>query len=192
MSIDEWDYIIQHPQFHDHAAGGEGALALVAQHEGAHRAYKANQIIEDSLLQFQQYLHSPPSATPPKSSSCTALQKQTGVGSKDAPTAAMGERFEININYGRRREGWTARLPPKVKPSIEPMPHEPTSPRSSSTPRRPAAEFMKSAAFFRLVAGPVGSGKTTPAFLSCCGGRWSRPRRQTACATRASPSSGRR
>jgi len=99
MSIEEWDYIIQHPQFHE---------MLLEEKERWHSSlntkerieYKANQIIEDSLLKFQEYLHSPAFSDTAKVQLLQALQKQTGVGSKDAPTAAMGERFQITINMG--------------------------------------------------------------------------------------------
>jgi hypothetical protein len=57
-------------------------------------------IIEDALLQFQQYLHSPTFADASKVALLTALQKQVGVGQREATIGEVGQRVEININYG--------------------------------------------------------------------------------------------
>lgn len=99
MTVEEWDYIIQHPLFKE---------MILEEKERWHSSlntkerieYKANQILEDSLLVIQQYIHSPSFSDTAKVQLLQVLQKQTGVGSKDAPTAAMGERFQITINMG--------------------------------------------------------------------------------------------
>jgi hypothetical protein len=63
--------------------------------------YKTWQIIEDALLKFQEYLHSPHFSDTAKVQLLQALQKQVGVGQRDGnPGAAMGERFQITINMG--------------------------------------------------------------------------------------------
>lgn len=100
ITVAEWDGIIQHPQFKE---------MLVEEQERWNASlntkerveYKTWQILEDALLKFQEYLHSPNFSDTAKVQLLQALQKQVGVGVRDGnPGAAMGERFQITINMG--------------------------------------------------------------------------------------------
>jgi hypothetical protein len=99
MTVDEWDYIIQHPQFKE---------MLLEEKERWHSSmntkerieYKANQILEDSMLKIQEYIHSPAFSDTAKVQLLQVLQKQTNVGGRDNTGPAMGERFQITINMG--------------------------------------------------------------------------------------------
>jgi hypothetical protein len=99
MTVEEWDYIIQHPLFKE---------MILEEKERWHSSmntkerieYKANQILEDSLLVIQQYIHSPSFSDTAKVQLLQVLQKQTGVGNKDDRAVALGERFQITINMG--------------------------------------------------------------------------------------------
>lgn len=99
MTVDEWDYIIQHPLFKE---------MVLEEKERWHSSmntkerieYKANQILEDSMLKIQEYIHSPSFSDTAKVQLIGLLQKQTGVGSKEDRNVTMGERFQITINMG--------------------------------------------------------------------------------------------
>jgi len=100
LTVAEWDAIIQHPQFKE---------MLIEEKERWNSSlntkerveYKTWQILEDALLQFQEYLHSPHFSDAAKVQLLQALQKQVGIGQRDAnPGAGMGERFQITINMG--------------------------------------------------------------------------------------------
>jgi hypothetical protein len=100
LSVAEWDSIIQHPQFKE---------MLIEEKERWNSSlntrerveYKTWQILEDALLKFQEYLHSPSFSDTAKVQLLQALQKQVGIGQRDTnPGAALGERFQITINMG--------------------------------------------------------------------------------------------
>ncbi len=99
MTVEEWDYIIQHPQFKE---------MLLEEKERWHSSmntkerieYKANQILEDSMLKIHEYIQSPAFSDNAKVGLLQVLQKQTNVGGKENNGVAMGERFQITINMG--------------------------------------------------------------------------------------------
>ena len=100
MTIEDWDAVIQHPQFKE---------MVVEEKERWHSSLntkervevKTWQIIEDALLKFQEYLHSPTFSDTAKVQLLQALQKQVGVGQRDGNIGGpVGERFQITINMG--------------------------------------------------------------------------------------------
>jgi hypothetical protein len=99
IEVDEWDAIIQHPQFRimlqEEKERWNSTLNIKERVD-----LKTWTILEDALIQFQQYLHSPTFSDTAKVALFSALQKQVGIGQREASIGDVGQRVEININYG--------------------------------------------------------------------------------------------
>jgi hypothetical protein len=99
IDVDEWDQIIQHPQFRimlqEEKERWNSSLNIKERVD-----LKTWAIIEDALLQFQQYLHSPTFNDNAKVALYAAMQKQVGIGQRETSVGEVGQRVEININYG--------------------------------------------------------------------------------------------
>lgn len=99
MDVEEWDRLTQHPMFKKlYAEEKERWNSSLNTKERVE--IKTWSIIEMALEQFQQYLHDPNFSDNAKVALFTAMQKQVGIGNKEATASDPGQRVQIEINLG--------------------------------------------------------------------------------------------